>query len=345
MTVIVSQSLYPVQGFEHRFYHGNRYHCLSAKVTLQWDAEGRLTPLARQPDLVLNDVWLDEENRSSLLYPSDLIPYKPTTDVLVTGSVRPPEDGLLPTWYVALRIGEQEKRLRVHGPRHWRHTLLGGWTLSEPEPVSAVALLYENAYGGTLGPLREHYEEGEFYPPNPLGCGFVDRSRADTAQLYPAAQIESWDAPLVAFGQDVEPGGFGPLPGFVPARQQYAGTYDEQWRQTVAPNIPQDMDMRYWNTAPADQQPPAFLKAGDVIELAGTRPGPPLRLVLPPFDAAGVAHWEDESRETHAMMLDTVLIDLDRDRVTLRFHGLVDFDERIKRINVYCAPTTYPAGS
>lgn len=345
MTVIVSQSLYPVQGFEHRFYHGNRYHCLSAKVTLEWDAEGRLAPVERQPDMVLNDVWLDEENRSSLLYPSDLIPFKPTTDVLVVGTARPPEDRPMPTWYAALRVGGLEKRLRFHGPRQWRYTLLGGWALSEAEPVSGVALLYENAYGGTLGPARAHYEDGEFFAPNPLGQGFVDRSRLDTSQAYPAPQIEAWDAPLGAFGQDVEPGGFGPLPGFMPARQRYAGTYDEHWRQTVAPDIPLDMDMRYWNTAPADQQPPTYLKAGDTIELAGVRPGPPLRLVLPPLDAAGVAHWDDDSRETHPVNLDTVLIDLDRERVTLRYHGLVDFDARIKRINVYCASTTYPAGS
>ena len=38
MTVIVNQSLYPVQAVERRFWHGNRYHCISAKVTLGYDA-------------------------------------------------------------------------------------------------------------------------------------------------------------------------------------------------------------------------------------------------------------------------------------------------------------------
>lgn len=339
MTIIVSQSSFPAQGFEHRFYHGNRYHCLSTKVTLTWDTDGRLEALERQPPLCLHDTWRDQPERSSLLYPSDLIPFKPSTDVLILGTVRPPEGRPLPMWYASLQIGELEKRLRFFGPRHWQYGALSGWTLSEPEPTDGVTLLYENAFGGCIGD-KPHYEEGEYFPDNPVGCGFIDVRQADRAQRYRAAQIEAWDAPLREFGQPVRPGGFGPLPAYVPERLQHAGTYDEQWQQEVAPNIPLDMDLRYWNTAPADQRPDGYLKAGDRIRLAGIRPGAPLELTIPPYDAAAVCSYEDGSRVSQAMALDTVLLDLDASRMTLRFHAIVAQDERIKRINLYCASTT-----
>ncbi len=342
MTVIISQSPFPVQGFEQRFYHGNRYHCISAKATFEWDDKAQLTALRHQPQMQLHDIWSGEENRSSLLYPSDLAPFKPTTDVMIIGTVRSPQKKPLPMWPVILRIGQREKRLRICGPRYWRHSLLSGWTLSEPEPTDSVSLLYENAYGGTTGPAREHYDEGEYYPPNPAGCGYIGKSRADTGQQYRAAQIEAWDAPVKEFGRNIAPGGFGPLPPFVPDRLRYAGTYDKQWEKEVSPNIPLDMDMRYWLSAPADQQPEDYLKAGDRIELAGVIPDRALSLQLPPLDAATVSELKSGRRHSQRMELDTVHIDLDKRRVTLRYHRIVAFDEDIVKINVYCAPTTLP---
>lgn len=335
MTLIVGQSLYPVQGFEQHFYHGNRYHCLSAKVTLRWDEQGRLHPLEKQPGFSLHDVWHDQPQRSSLIYPSDLIPYKLTTDVLVVGTVRPPDGTAMPTWYGALRIGELEKRLRFHGPRYWQYSLLSGWTLTQPQATDSVSLLYESAFGGHIGD-QEKYQEGEYFPDNPVGCGFVDKRELDRQQRYRAAQIEAWDEPLSFFGKAVKPGGFGPLAGYVPQRLQYAGTHDTQ---TETPGIPLDMDMRFWNTAPVDQQPEGYLKAGDVVQLLGMCHGGPLTLRLPDFDAAAVCRYEDGRRQSVRMPVDTVHLDLDSQTMTLRFHGIQAFDERILRINIYCAPT------
>lgn len=337
MTTVVSHSLYPVQGVEHRFYHGNRYHCVSAKVTLQWDEAGRLRTLPRQPDWIRNDVWSARENRSSLLAASELIPFKPTTDVLVVGSVRPPDGRPARSWAGALIVGVREKRLRFYGPRHWRHGLMSGWTLSEPEPCSQLSLTYENAYGG-VHEEKEHYDDGEFYAPNPLGCGYVGRSRPDTARQYRAAQIEAWDGPIDSFGRDVAVGGLGPMPGYFPERLQHAGTYDSAWETAVKPDIPLDMDMRYWQTAPQDQRSEDFLRAGAKISLVGLRAGDPLTLELPPFDPALVCDLAERPRESLRMNLDTVTVDLDRQHLTLRYHRIVAFDTALQSIHVYCAP-------
>lgn len=337
MTTVVSNSLYPVQGIEHRFYHGNRYHCVSAKVTLSWDEEGRLRSVPKQPDWVRNDLWRAKENRSSLLAASELIPFKPTTDVLVVGSVRPPDGRPTRAWAGALVVGGREKRLRFYGPRHWQHGLMSGWTLSEPEPCSQVSLSYENAYGGVVEE-KDEYADGEFYALNPLGCGYIGRNRPDTSRQYRAAQIEAWDGPIDTFGRDVTVGGLGPMPGYFPERLQYAGTYDSAWESTAKPNIPMDMDMRYWQTAPQDQRSQDYLRAGENISLVGMRAGKPLTLQLPPFDPALVCDIAERPRESLRMNLDTVSVDLDRQHLALRYHRIVAFDDALESIHVHCAP-------
>jgi len=333
MTVVVNQSLYPVQAIEHHFYHGNRYHCVTAKVTVRWDDEGRLYSVPRQPEIAREDIWRDQPDRSSLLIASELIPYKPTTDILVIGSVRPPDGRPTRTWAGALVIGEREKRLRFHGPRSWRHSLLSGWTLSEPEPCTQVALLYENAYGGVSDMTKAEFDEGEYYADNPHGCGYLGKRRPDTAQIYRAPQIEAWDGTVDQLGRDRPVGGFGPLPGFVPARAQYAGSWTPE-----TTSIPLDMDMQYWNVAPLDQRSGEFLKRGDRISLVNLRPGNPLTLEMPPFEPALICTFADRRREASSMNLDTVTVDLDRQHLALRFQRIVAYDSDLETIEVRCAP-------
>lgn len=337
MTTIVSQTPFPVQGFEHRFYGGIPYHCISAKLTLRWRANGQLSPLLRQPGFVLNDIWDKVPYRSPLLYASELIPFKPTTDVLVLGTARPLDGEPAQSWDATLRFPGVEKRLRLCGPRSWRHSLVHGWRLSEPEPCDGVPLSYVHAYGGVVGDDREHYAEGEFHPNNPYGCGFLGSQRANTSQEYRAPRIEAWNGAVGTLGQDVAVGGFGPLPGFVPQRARYAGTYDARWQREIKPHIPPDMDLRYWNTAPLDQQPADYLTAGDHIDLLGmTREGR-LTLVVPPIAASLVCDYDDESTASLPLRLDTAVIDLDQQHLTLRYHQIVRFDTAMERIRVYCA--------
>lgn len=338
MTVIVNQSLYPVQAVERRFWHGNRYHAVSAKVTLAFDERGRLSGVQRAPGFALDEVWRDRPMRSSLLNPGDLIPFKPNTDVLVLGTARPPGGKPAAQWDAGLVIGKREKRLRLVGPRAWRHSLLSGWTLSAPVPTSGVDLLYENAYGGVVDESKDHFAEGEFYADNPFGCGYIGRTRPDTNREYRAAQIEAWNGAISRFGKDVPVGGLGPVPGFFPSRARYMGTYDKAWEEQHKPNIPLDMDLRYWNAAPPDQQADGYLREGDEISLIGLVQAPRLTLAIPPFTAMTVAHFEDGHAEAAQLRLDTVLIDLDRSQVSLRYHRIIAWDERINRIDVHCAP-------
>lgn len=337
MTVVVNQSTYPVQAVEHAFWHGNRYHCISAKVTLAFDAAGRLGHLLRQPPLELNEVWYGRPMRSSLRHPGDLIPYKPTTDILVVGTAHAPQGQPTRSWTAELRFEDQRKRLRLHGPRAWRHRTASGWTLTPAAETTGVDLRYENAFGGVIEPDAEVWADGEFFPDNPFGRGFLGRSRGDTHKEYPAAQIEAWDGAITRFGEAVPVGGFGPVPGFVPSRARYMGTWDDFPAGDPDAGVPLDMDMRYWNCAPPDQQTSHFLREGDRIELHGLLPEGAVTLAMPGFTAMTVARYADDS-DAQTMKLDTVLIDLDARHLALRYHRIIACDASIESIQVYCAP-------
>lgn len=337
MTVIVSQSLYPVQAVERAFWHGNRYHAISAKVTLAFDERGFLSEPHRQREFDLEEVWQGRPMRSSLLRPGDLIPFKPTTDVLVVGTARPPGGRAAAQWDAALRFQGREKRLRLCGARVWRHSLLSGWALSSPEPTTGVALLYENAYGGVTDPSKAEFKDGEFHPDNPFGCGFVGRGRPDTGREYRAAQVEAWDGVISRFGKDVPVGGLGPIPAFFPARAQHMGTWDAAWEKDHQPNIPLDMDMRFWQCALADQQASEYLRGGDVIELSGLA-AQPIRVEIPRTLSSTLGRRFDGSHEARVMNLDTVLVDLDAKHVELRYHRILPLDSSMQRIFVDCAP-------
>jgi hypothetical protein len=343
MPLVVSQSLYPVQAVERRFWHGNPYLCVSAKVSLRFDAQGRLSKLSRQPPLALDEVWLDRPMRSSLLNGSDLIPYKPGTDVLVLGNARPPAGKPSTGWDAELRLPGKRKRLRLLGPRFWEHRLLGGWTLSAPSPCESVPLLYENAYGGVVDPDREHFEEGEYYPDNPFGTGFVGRPRPPTDRPIPAARIEAWDGAITGFGKDVPVGGTGPVPGFFPHRQRHAGNWESHEAQGL-PGMPLDMDMRYWQVAPPDQQLDRYLRADEEIQLHGFCAEGPLHLRMPPITAMATASYSASQTRARVMALDTVQIDLDRRTIALRYHVIVPLQDDLEQVSVRCAEYTPLSG-
>lgn len=339
MTDVINQSMYPMEVVERLFWHARRYHCISIKASFGFAPDGRLLPLRTPSAIEHDEVWSGQPMRSSLVHPGDLIPFKPRTDILVVGTAVPPKGRPQPHWDARLAFPGGEKRLRLFGPRAWRHSLLSGWSLSAPEPTQAVSLQYENAYGGVVDAAKQQFEEGEFYPENPFGCGYLGRARPRTEQDYRAPQIEAWNGAISRLGKDVPVGGFGPVPGFVPSRAKYMGTWERDGQPTVSAGVPSDMDMRYWNTAPEDQQIEGELEPGAVIRLDGMTERGQLALTLPHIKALSIAQMRTGRRLPEDLSLDTVLIDLDRKQLQLRYHGIREADAEIESIRVVCAPT------
>lgn len=267
-----------------------------------------------QPPLVMKDQYYGDINTSSVMQESDLAPYKPKCDVIVTNAVAyAPEKRPHRKIVCSVRVGNVVKSLCATGPRIWQWRLMR-WVLLEPELVAKVPVQYEYAFGG-----RNKYcwPEKDKKAPfdhvcmlNPLGKGWMhsDYPLRDTLKEFPAPQIESEDEPVVSPYGNYLPQGFGVIGRAWSPRLQLAGTYDEKWKKERWPGLPKDFDFAYWNGAHPDLQIP-FPAARTEIELRRLTPDGKLRTCLPEHRAIALARLESGTLLPLSMPIDTIIID------------------------------------
>jgi hypothetical protein len=280
--------------------------------------------------------WIDgsEVRDAGTVYPSDMVPYKPGTDVLLAGAAVPPEGTRSTKMAVSLRVVAKErilidKAVDVYGPRTWETGLLGVAPTS-PGPLSATPLVWENAYGGRA----EVGGEIQYEPRNPVGTGFGP-PEAWLGQPLPC--IESPAAPLTS--RHPAPAGFGPIGmGWQPRASRY-GTTDLRWRRERAPLPPEDIDLRVYCSAPDDQWLEEPLGGGELFEVVGTRASGPWVFRLPmlhPLFASVTGGVVTEYRPP----VDTVLVDAGCERLELTWRAAVKLPqktEKLERIAVHYA--------
>ncbi|MFE1573451.1 DUF2169 domain-containing protein [Comamonas odontotermitis] len=334
--------------FPFEFYNGVIYQCCVMRATFAFDEEGHLELLDDQPALAFGDQYditipITDENEvyqttRDLLYVSDLTPYKPVTDVLVIGSAQAPGGKPAQEWVASVRLGAMNKTVRITGPRYWEKGTLGRWSLTKPEPVTSVPLLYSRAYGGRLRPdvAYADLKPAELDMRNPLGRGF-EAAHGGKEDRYLAPQIEypqslAQDDPA----QQIEVAGLSPMPGHFWSRLQLSGTYDKEWKDKVAPHIPLDMDLRYWNAAPGDQQVEPFLSGGETLVLDGLLASGTVQLEIPDLIAWTQVDDIHGKQSFEQMSLDTVTVDLDHRHLILRWNWVVQSTPDIRRISLHC---------
>jgi len=319
-------------------------------------AGDELHPCAKQTDLVWADEYWDaaQPELSSLKAAADIELGKPSSDVFITGTVRHYGGKPAKEWSGTLRVVNRQgkamldKTLRFTGPRYWRHSLLGGWTLSPPEPAAAVALRYELAYGGwwTDPKAADPVAARQVYLPNPSGSGYFGKSH-DTRQDYPGPQIESGFFGIGAADRDYPPVGFGPIARFWPDRARYAGTYDDTWlrlfedaaSRDCIPDYPQDFDYRHFQAAPPDQITPTLLGGDETIQLLGFSEASRMQSInLPRLAIHADLFTGNGTIIEETLRLDTVHIDLDGDRVHLTWRLTLPHTLGIHYAELYSQP-------
>lgn len=293
--------------------------------------DGVLTQAETQCPPVFADEYWDEDASevSSLRMAGDVLLYKPSTDVLVTGTARHFEGKPTKEWAGMLRVVDSaekillQKMLRFTGPRWWQYGLLSGWRLSDPEKTTAVPLRYELAYGGYwINPKEtDPALAREVYKPNPSGSGHFGKSH-DTRQTYTGPQIRFPSKDITASNYDYVPAGFGPIARFWQPRLKLAGTYDDAWLKAVKESgiayYPDDLDLRFFQSAPADQITPAHLNGDEWIQLAGVfEEMLGINMQLPCIQIDAILQNEAGQVFKDGMKLDTVHIDLDLRQVYL----------------------------
>jgi hypothetical protein len=239
------------------------------------------------------------EDGPALRYPGDIAVFKPMCDVLVDGHAYAPGGAAVTRFGLrfgdALRLG-----FAAFGARVW--TSRGP---SAPEPVEAVRLRPEHAFGGPRHPL------------NPLGCGHGARVGD------PLPRLERLDAPIANLDDRPEPVLLNPLAENHPLRQAHVGSYDGAWASKRFPWFPEDFDWAFFQSAPPELRVPHPSPRAPYA-LEGMHPTLPTvegRLPASYPRAFAVRSERPDAFEEVRLRLDTVFFEPDAMRLLLSWRG------------------------
>lgn len=220
--------------------------------------------------LAMKDEFAGEPGLSAPLYENDFASRKACCDVLFRAQAHAPGGKPVKTLDVAAQVGSMMKAIHVVGDRRWEKDLLFV-RHSEPEPFTTMPLHYGRAFGGCVSYTSGGDSLSEAYMPNPVGTGYSQRK--EHASLHgmllpnlevPGRPLQRPDTQYPALALSAVARNFYP-------RYSYAGSYDQHWRDEIAPFLPEDFDERFFQCAPEDQQIP-FPHGGEQVRLINMMP-------------------------------------------------------------------------
>jgi len=296
-------------GFAQLHRDGPMMACLAVRASFDIQADGRLAVSDRQ-DLVLADEYAGDPHRTSMLKSSDIVPFKPATDVTLVGNAYAPHGRASVGWPVRLSVGDFALKLRVSGPRKWLPGLKGlrpSWKLGPAESIDSVPLDYRNAAGGRF--IGD--PDGDAERRNPIGPGMLHGDYTRYSKEFPAPQIDSDDAPIAGPYDAPEPQGFGPISPWWIQRQAFAGTYDDDWKANRHPRLPNDFDYRFYQVAHPKLIMTGYLKGDERITVEGCHySNQRISFRLPGIAIVAEHSWDDGREVRTRLNLDGVHLDL-----------------------------------
>jgi hypothetical protein len=316
--------------FESLDVDDNSFQVVILRGTFNLMPNAPLRPAPDQEPLITSDEFYDHPNASSVRFESDLVPYKPNSDIIINATAYAPGGKALPSWIVSAQIGRKQKSLLVTGPRYWKHYLVSGWQVGAPEPCTEVPIRYEHAYGGQW----QHDEESGVCEENPVGIGYANKKYLDKSRLLPAPRLMSPDDLILELGKQHKPEGFSAIAKSWLPRRKYGGTYDEQWLQQRRPKLPKDFDCAYYNCAHPDLVYDGYLNGDEAVALKHLHPQQQiLKFSLPAYRVGAVITDKDDYRYGALGNLDTVYMDIEKMQVYLTWRiTLPLYQDGIKRL-------------
>ncbi len=297
---------------------------VAVKATFDILPDGSTQVAKEQPPVLRVPEHHGEPGKSSIKYEADLVLTKKTTDVIVIGHACAPEGMAVTHTDVGFKLGTMQKVLRVFGDRVW-----GSFGATAPQPFQKMPLVYERAFGGV--DLKSHQPEKDWEWRNPVGTGYAVSGRHASELALPNVEdpkhlISSWsDKPA--------PAGFGAIACHWQPRVGFSGTYDDNWMKTRQPLLAEDMDDRYYQCAPLDQQTPEFLRGGEPVILHHLHPQGRIQFALPKLYLGFETRFYDGSRELHQnRKLHTVILEPDFPRVSLVWHSALPCHFKVQKL-------------
>jgi len=305
---------------------GQRQFTLVVKAGFSFDDQGRLTPL---PQTLIEeaDRYRGEPGRSSLAGVCETVPFKQGAELLLYGTAHPPTGRrTVSEVEVSLRRGDESlwsKTLRVFGRRCWTSRLL--MTVpGDPEPLEAVPLIYENAYGGS-----DPSDPEKIFPANPVGRGYSAKGRRIKGMELP--QIEVGPEFIASPMARPAPAGFGAIsPLWEPRVGAFAALDEESARHGGCPwdeGVAADL----FNAAPLDQRFAQTFQGGECLRMRGLAAEVPQGVTLHvPELRPEVLMYQDGLMHAPEISCDTLVVEADRQELSLVFRAALPWD--LKRV-------------
>jgi hypothetical protein len=309
---------------------GEPFLTVVVKGTFALVENGRCRPLPDKEQAPISQPtnFMDRHGNSRKT-PADVVPFKPRADCLFVGSAFAPGGSPVESLEVTFAVGGMRKTLVVFGDRNWLREADGRARLTRPVPFVELPIRAEYAHGGFKSKYNMHG----------IGFGTLDESPGASlpaANILPRGEVSVW------FERDVPHAGFGVLPRDRLPRRALAGTFDEKWITRRRPLPPEDFDVSFFNTAPLDQQVESFLVGDEPIHLENLHPhAPQFRSELPGTHVrcfahrqTDAAHPEDHEFVEIATVLDTCIVNVPEETLTLVWRGTLEIvSRRLERMS------------
>lgn len=314
---IQSSLPFPTLTFKHWFKEGEKGVAI-IKASFRIQHNEHPVYLEKQPEILMQDVFRGEPNTSSLRQESELLPFKPATDITFNAVARSLDNKLLPQWGVRVSVMDKlSYEFVVTGQREWEYKKqkkTAHWQLSEIEPMESLPLSYESAFGGSIA-NSSNEEDVITHEFNPVGVGLLPSFIEAEGQVVPAPQILSLAESMAMANnpqQDMGVFGLAPIGKTWLPRRRFAGKLDQHWQKSIHPKMPEDYDFRYWNGAPASLQVNDYLKGNEIIMVEGVSAvTPKYYIALPNAGIGCTLQYDDNSTSDFIpMKLDTVHVDI-----------------------------------
>lgn len=254
MWVIQNYTPFAVAGGFVYDREGRLQWVVAVRATLEFSESGQLTRSAFQAPVSRVAAFHGPAATSSLLHDAELLLPKRFTDVILDAQAWAPGQRPVAELDVGFELGRIRKRLRVYGERTWVRHATQGIVPGTPKPFVTSPIKYEHAFGG-------QDKSGRSFLHNPVGRGYALSPEDLLHSLAP--NIEDPSAPTMAARPPARAAGFGAVAAHWAERTRFAGTYDERWQRERAPLWPDDLDERFFQSAPSDQQVPGRLSGGE----------------------------------------------------------------------------------
>lgn len=303
---------------------GTEIWLVAVKATFDIKPNGSTEVAREQPPVLRVAEHYGEPGKSSIKYESDLVLTKKTTDVIMVGHAYAPEGKTVTQTDAGFKVGPVQKILRVFGDRTW-----GSFGASAPQPFEKMPLVYERAYGGVDAKSSRPDKDWEWR--NPVGTGYAISGRNAAGLNLP--NVEDPKKLIGSWADRPAPAGFSAIECHWQPRVGYAGTYDDHWMKTRQPLLAEDLDDRYFQCAPADQQAPEFLRGGEAVILHNLHPCGRIQFILPKLYLGFDTRFYDGSRELHKnRRLHTVILEPDFPRVSLVWHSALPCHFKVQKL-------------